>query len=41
MIPKQDMSSCAGEEGGKTCSDTALLLTQYRGAIRRYGNEKM
>ena len=32
-----------GEEGlsGRTYSDVALLLTQYKGAIKRFGNERM
>ena len=26
---------------GKTYSDVALMLTQYKGAMKRFGNEKM
>ena len=34
----QDNSDCTG---GKTYSDVALLLTQYRGSMKRYFSEKM
>jgi len=30
-----------GEEAAKTYSDAALLLTQYKGSMKRFGNERM
>lgn len=41
-----DLVDVAGKEGdtpptGRTYSDVALLLTQYKGAMKRYSNEKL
>ena len=41
-----DVSTETGQEGadrlsGKSYSDVALLLTQYKGAIKRFNNERM
>ena len=34
-------SAHTGNNNGKTYSDVALMLTQYKGAMKRFGNEKM
>ena len=36
-----DLAGEDGEAGGRTYSDVALLLTQYKGAMKRFNNEKM
>ena len=41
LIHMPDKDESPGEEDGKTYSDAALLLTQYKGAMKRFFSEKM
>ena len=41
LIDEGGADSAEEMGSGKTYSDAALLLTKYKGALRRYGSERM